>query len=131
MRYMLDTHTLSHLARAHPAVAQRVLAVPMATLCLSSISEAELQFGLAKRPDAQRLHTVVRELLRCIDVLPWDHAVAERYGPARAELVRQGKTLAPLDLLIAAHALSAGAVLVTSDQAFSQVAGLAVEDWAR
>ena len=90
MRYMLDTNTWSCLARAHPAVAQRVVAVPMAALCMSSISEAALLFGLAKRPDAQRLHAVVRELLRRIDVLPWDHTVAERYGPARAELARQG-----------------------------------------
>ena len=131
MRYMLDTHTLSYLARAQPALAQRVRAVPMATLCMSRISKAELLFGLAKRPDAQRLHTVVRELLLRIDVLAWDHTVAERYGPVRAALARQGRTVAPLDLLSAAHALSAGAVLVSSDQAFNPVAGLTVEDWTR
>lgn len=56
--------------------------------------------------------------------------VAERYGPARAALARHGQTLTALDLLTAAHALSAGAVLVTSDQAFNQVAGLTVADWA-
>ena len=73
----------------------------------------------------------VREFLKRVDVLPWDHAAAERYGITRAELVRRGKTLAPLDLLIAAHAMSAGAVLVTSDKAFGQVVDLIVEDWAR
>ena len=130
-RYMLDTNTLSHLVRAHPAVAGRVVALPMAALCMSSISEAELLFGLAKRPAATRLHTVVRELLRRVDALPWEHAAAECYGATRAELSRQGKTLAPLDLLIASHALSVSAVLVTSDNAFSQVADLTVEDWTR
>ena len=130
-RYMLDTNTVSYLVRAHPAVSQRVVAVPMAALCMSSITEGELLFGLARRPTAERLHTVVRELLHRVDVLPWDHQAAERYGAARADLVSKGKTLAPLDLLIAAHALNVDAVLVTSDQAFSQVPHLIVEDWTR
>jgi tRNA(fMet)-specific endonuclease VapC len=128
-RYMLDTNTVTHLIRAHPAVARRVVAAPMASLCVSAITKGELVFGLAKRPDAKRLHVVVREFLRRVDVLPWNGGIAERYGVVRAELERQGKTLAPLDLLIAAHALDAGAVLVTNDRAFGLVADLHVEDW--
>lgn len=128
-RYMLDTNTVSYLIKGHPAISRRVVNVPMASLCVSSITEGELLFGLAKRPDAKRLHTVVREFLLRVDVLPWDSATAECYGAVRAELERQGKLLGPLDLLIATHALGAGAVLVTNDQAFFQVAGLRVEDW--
>ena len=128
-RYMLDTNTVSHLIKSHPAVASRVLAVPMASLCISAITEGELHFGLAKRPDAKRLHLAVRELLLCLDVLPWDSAIAENYGIVRANMERQGKILAPLDLLIASHALSVGAVLVTNDGAFHQVSGLPIEDW--
>lgn len=128
-RYMLDTHTVSHLLKEHPAVTGRIVAAPMASLCVSAITEGELLFGLAKRPDAKRLHTAVRELLRRVDVLPWDSATAERYGPARAAIERQGKILALLDLLIAMHALDLGAVLVTNNQAFSHLAGLNVEDW--
>lgn len=70
-------------------------------------------FAQAKRPKARRLHRAVREFLRRVDVLPWDSAVAEHYGVVRADLARYGKTHAPLDLLIATHALSVGAVLVT------------------
>lgn len=128
-RYMLDTNTVSHLIKAHPAVARRVVAAPMAFLCVSAITKGELLFGLAKRPDTKRLHLAVRELLRRVDVLSWDNAIAEDYGTVRAELERQGKVLAPLDLLIATHALSVGAILVTNDRAFRQVAGLVVEDW--
>jgi tRNA(fMet)-specific endonuclease VapC len=113
----------------HPAVVRRVLAVPMATACISSITKAELLFGLARRPEAKRLHTAVGEFLRRVDVLPWDSEVAERYGATRAAMERQGKTLGPLDLLIASHALRAEAVLVTNDRAFAQVDGLRVEDW--
>ncbi|HRF04818.1 type II toxin-antitoxin system VapC family toxin [Accumulibacter sp.] len=128
-RYMLDTNTVSHLIREHPAVVRRVLAVPMAAVCISSITKAELLFGLARRPEAERLHTAVGEFLRRVDVLPWDSEVAERYGATRAAMERQGKTLGPLDLLIASHARCAEAVLVTNDRAFAQVDGLRVEDW--
>jgi tRNA(fMet)-specific endonuclease VapC len=128
-RYMLDTNTASHLFRNHPIVARRVVAAPMASLCISAITEGELLFGLAKRPDAKRLHLAVREFLRRVDVLPWESATAECYGMVRADMARHGKVLAPLDLLIAAHALSVGAVLVTNDRAFGQMADLHVEDW--
>ena len=124
---MLDTNTVSHLIKAHPAVTRRVLAAPMASLCISAFTEGELLFGLAKRPEAKRLHAAVRELLLRLDVLPWNSA--EHYGMARAEMEAQGRILAPLDLLIAAHALSVGAVLVTNDRAFRQVGGLQLEDW--
>jgi tRNA(fMet)-specific endonuclease VapC len=128
-RYLLDTNTVSHLIKGHPAVARRVVAVPMASLCISAITEGELLFGLAKRPDAKRLHVLVQELLRRVDVLAWDSSIAKYYGTVRADMERQGKILAPLDLLIAVHALSVGAVMVTNDQAFSQVADLFIEDW--
>lgn len=128
-RYLLDTNTVSHLLKEHPAVARRIVETPIAALCISAITEGELLFGLAKRPDAKRLHLAVKEFLRRVDVLPWDSAVAERYGSMRAEMEAQGKVLASLDGLIAAHAMAIGAVLVTSDRAFGQVAGVAVEDW--
>lgn len=128
-RYMLDTNTVSHLFKEHPSVARRVVAAPITSLCVSAITAGELLFGLAKRPDAKRLHIVVRELLRRVDVLPWDSAVAERYGTVRADMERQGRILSPLDLLIATHALGIDSILVTNDRAFGQVAGLHIEDW--
>ncbi|MBA2408378.1 MAG: type II toxin-antitoxin system VapC family toxin [Gammaproteobacteria bacterium] len=129
--FLLDTNTISHLVKGHPALARRITTSPMAALGMSAITAGELLFGLAKRPGAKRLHTAVRELLRRVDVLPWNHAVAERYGFVRADMERQGNVLAALDMLIAAHALEVGAVLVTNDGAFRQVAGLNIEDWTK
>lgn len=128
-RFMLDTNTVSHLLKGHVSVVQRLVGVPMASLCISAITQGEMLFGLAKRPEAKRLHLAVWEFLRRVDVLPWDNAAAENYGILRAEMERQGRILAPLDLLIATHALTIGAALVTNDQSFRQLPGLDLEDW--
>jgi tRNA(fMet)-specific endonuclease VapC len=130
-RYMLDTNTVSHLLKSHPTVSLRVTEVPMTALCISAITGGELMFGLAKVPGAKRLHQAVMEFLRCVDVLPWDSAVMERYGNVRADMEKQGRALGSLDMLIAAHARETNSVLVTNDAAFSRVAGLTVEDWTR
>jgi tRNA(fMet)-specific endonuclease VapC len=127
---MLDTNTVSYLLKGHPAVVRRVVETPMSALCISAITKGELLFGLVKRPEAKRLQVAVQEFLRRVDVLPWNSAIADFYGISRVDLEKQGKTLAPLDLLIASHALGTDAVLVSSDKAFSQLATLNIEDWA-
>ena len=131
MEYMLDTNIISHLIREQPNVKQHLLSVPMESICISAVTEGELLFGLAKRPEAKRLHLLIRELLKRVEVLPWDTSVTERYGMMKAQMESKGKILSPLDLLIAGHALSVGAVLVTNDKAFNLVDGLHVEDWTK
>ena len=101
----------------------------MSSLCVSAITAGELAFGLARRPQATRLKVAVDEFLLRVDVLPWDGAVAEVYGALRARMEIAGKNLAPLDRLIAAHALGTGTVLVTNDRAFGHVPDLQIEDW--
>ena len=130
-RFMLDTNTVSYFLRAHPSVTHRIKSEPMELLGISAITEGELFFGLAKRPEARKLRNAVHEFLRRVEVSPWDSSAAAHYGQARADLEKRGRTLAPLDLLIASHAMSVDATLVTSDQAFKQMAGLRVEDWTK
>lgn len=129
-RYMLDTNIIGALVKNHPNVTQKIIAAPINSLCISAITEGEIFFGLAIRPDAKKLHRLVREILLHVDVLPWNHEVSQQYGNLRAELERAGKRPGPIDILIAAHALQLGAVLVTSDRAFKYVQNLEVEDWA-
>jgi len=127
--YLLDTNTVSHVIREHSALVAHLVSVPIASLRISSITAGELHFGLARRPEAKRLHLAVAEFLQRVDVLPWQISTAECYGDLRATLEAQGIVLAPLDLLIAAHTLATGSVLVSNDKAFRQVPGLDVEDW--
>jgi len=128
---MLDTNTVSHIIKGRPPlVRERLIATPMAEVCISAITEGELRFGLARRPDAANLGRGIAEFLLRVDILPWDSAAAERYGALRALLERTGKPLGNLDTLIAAHALAMGAKLITSDGAFARVPDLTVADWA-
>ncbi|MCU0753815.1 MAG: type II toxin-antitoxin system VapC family toxin [Xanthomonadales bacterium] len=127
--YLLDTNTISHALRGHPAVLARLTAVPMASLKISVISEAELRFGLARRPDAVRLHKLVEEFLQRVEVLDWDRECAACYSRLRADLSLRGKTVAAMVLLIATHAVVTRAVLVTNDRAFAQCDVLTLEDW--
>ena len=96
---------------------------------VSTLTEGELLFGVAMRPDAKRLATAAHEFLRRIEVVPWGREAAEAYGSLRARLQRAGQGLAPLDMLIAAHAISLDATLVTADRAFLSVTDLAVQNW--
>ncbi len=126
---MLDTNTVGFLLREHPGVSRRVMHEPTATLCISAVTEGEMLFGVAKRPEAKRLQRAVAEFLLRVESLPWNSLAAECYGTVRADMQRRGKIMAPLDLLIASHALSLGLVLVTNDASFAQMEGLDVEDW--
>ena len=128
--YLLDTNTVSYLIKRHPQVTQRLLAVPMHSVCISAITAGELAFGLAKRPEALALKATVDEFLRRVQVLPWDDAVAKTYGTLRAQLQSQGTSLAALDMQIAAHAVHMNAKLISSDKAFLKIALLQTEDWS-
>ena len=129
-RWMLDTNIASHIIRgATPALQARLREVPVAQLCVSAVTEGELLYGLARKPDATALRAAVTGFLLRVDVLPWDSAVAARYGDLRAELGRRGTPLGNLDTLIAAHALALDCTLVSNDQAFARVPGLRWEDW--
>ena len=128
-RLMLDTNTVSYFIRDTLRNAPETAADPE-NLCISTITEAELLFGVRRLPEAHKLNEMVENFIRGVNVLPFDRAAADSYGALRAQMQRIGKTLTSLDMLIAAHALSLGATLVTSDAAFRHVPGLIVEDWS-
>jgi len=128
-RYMLDTNIVSQIVRGHAVAVSRMTSLPIHEVCISAITEGELRYGLARRPEALRLHRIVRELLMRVAIKPWDSEAADIYGRTRAGLESEGKSLGSLDMLIAAHALQADCVLVTNDRAFSQLPGLRIEDW--
>jgi tRNA(fMet)-specific endonuclease VapC len=131
-RYLLDTNTASYIIKGNvPAVRRRLVKVPMAQVAISTVSEGELRYGMARRPDAADLQTVVREFLLRLAILPWDSEAAQRYGSLRASLEREGRPMGNFDMMIAAQALSSDLVLVTHDQAFQRIKKLKLEDWTK
>jgi tRNA(fMet)-specific endonuclease VapC len=132
VRFLLDTNTVSYIIKGNRLrVRERLLDVAMAEVGISVITEAELLFGLARRPEATKLKTVVEELLLRVEVLPWDSGAAQQYSKIRASLESGGEPMGNLDLMIAAQALALDLVLVSNDAVFRRVKGLKIEDWSR
>ena len=130
VRYLLDTNTVSYIIKGNrPRVRERLLKVAMAEVGISVITEAELLFGVARRAEATQLKVVVEEFLLRVEVLPWNSDAAQQYANIRAVLESIGEPMGNLDLMIAAHALALGIVLVTNDAVFRRVKGLKIEDW--
>jgi tRNA(fMet)-specific endonuclease VapC len=128
--YLLDTNAASGILRQQQPVCKRAAAVPLASLAISSVTAGEMHYGLAKRPQATTLARLVQEFLRYTDILPWNGEIAPHYGTLRAVLEANGITIAPLDLMIAAHALAADATLVSADKALAKITMLKIEDWS-
>ena len=129
--YMLDTNIASHIIKGDIAlVRERLVAVPIHRVVVSSVTQAELRYGLAKRSYPKGLTTRVHEFLIRVKILPWDKDAAIAYGDLGATCEAAGVTLSPLDLMIAAHAQAVNAILVTGDKAFSMIGdGFRVENW--
>ena len=128
VRVMLDTNAVAALVKARSAALEDYLRRQAA--CISVVSEAEILYGLARRPAGAALRRVIEGLLATVEILPWNSACAAACGSLRAQLETLGKPLALMDLLIAAHALSLRCPLVTADQAFTQVHGLSLVAWS-
>ncbi len=130
VRYLLDTNMASHVIKGNvPHVRERLVKVPMSDVGISVVTEAELRFGVARKPDAARLRLAVEEFLLRVEILAWDSNAAKHYATLRSALEDSGEPVGNLDMMIAAQALAVGARLVTHDRVFHRVKQLKIEDW--
>ena len=131
MRYMLDTNICIFLIKHRPeSVIRRFLELEPRDICISSITYAELVYGVEKSRAKEKNRVALILLLSEIEILPYDDVAAQTYGVIRADLQRKGTPIGPLDMLIASHAKSRGLTLVTNNTGeFERVEGLKVEDW--
>ena len=129
---MLDTNIVGKAVRERPRILLGQIAKRSPSeICVSAISYGESTFGLRRRPEATGLASATEKFFAEVQILPFTIETAESYGILRAQMEKAGKPLGPLDMLIAAHALSVGATLVSNDRAFRMVPDLHIEDWTQ
>jgi tRNA(fMet)-specific endonuclease VapC len=130
--HMLDTDIASYIIKGRLPKGEQMLArlSPNET-CISAVSRAELLYGLKRLPFDHALHATVRRFLSVIRTLPWDGVAADRYADIRDRLTRAGTRIGDFDTLIAAHAIAAGATLVTNNtRHFARIgAPLVLANW--
>jgi tRNA(fMet)-specific endonuclease VapC len=128
---MLDTDTVSYFVRGKSrTLDSRIQAVSARQLCISAITRGELLFGIALKPQATQLARLVEQFLSQMNCLAWDNAAAEQFATIAAQLHRSGTPIGAMDAMIAGHAISAGAVLITNNERhFDRIAGLEIENW--
>ena len=133
MRYMLDTNTVVYVLNARPrhqAVIERFRQEDSRDMVVSSVTLAELRYGIEKSVQRDTNRSALRRLLGALNVVPFEERAANRYGAVRARLETEGQPIGPLDTMIAAHALCLDLTLVTNNtREFSRVHGLRVENW--
>lgn len=131
MRVMLDTNLCIYVIRQHPeSVIARFRSFPVGDIGISAITLAELRYGASKSGQPKRNHEALEEFASSLEVADFDRRACTKYGDLRASLERKGRPIGAMDLLIAAHAVSLGVLLVTNhEKEFRQIAGLNIENW--
>ena len=130
MRYMLDTNICIYAIKNRPESVLAALRKHEAQgIGISSISVAELHFGVRKSGSAKNLQAL-RHFLQALEIADFDLAAAEKYGEVRQKLEAVGTPIGPLDTQIAAHALALGVTLVSNNaREFERVPGLQLANW--
>ena len=131
MKYLLDTNICIALIRQRSAgLLQRLTALEPGEVGLSSITLAELFYGAAKSSQTEQNLAALEQFLLPLELVNFDESAATACGQIRAGLERDGKVIGSMDMLIAAHALSLNAILVTNNtKEFGRVSDLLLEDW--
>jgi tRNA(fMet)-specific endonuclease VapC len=133
MLHMLDTDIVSYVIKGKSEkIKERLQALIPSMVCISVMTRAELQYGLKRLPAEHHLHLAVKQFLKIVHILNWDTAAADGYADIRHQLVSTGQPIGELDMMIAAHALSADAVLVTNNTRHYEriTAPLILANWA-
>ncbi|MGA7218436.1 MAG: type II toxin-antitoxin system VapC family toxin [Candidatus Sulfotelmatobacter sp.] len=132
VEFLLDTNIASYVINGKfSQVRERLLKIPIRSIGISVITEAELRFGVARLQQAGKLTFAVEEFLLRVEVLPWDSVAASHYARLRAALEKDGEPMGNLDLMIAAQALAAAATLITNDRSFRRIKDLKIQDWTK
>ncbi|MBI4844140.1 MAG: type II toxin-antitoxin system VapC family toxin [Nitrospirae bacterium] len=132
MKFMLDTNACIYIIKQKPPkVLKHFKAYPVGEIGISSITLAELMFGVRKSQYIQKNREALEEFILPLEIADFDEKAAKIYGEIRAALQKSGNPIGSMDMLIGAHALSLGLTLVTNNtKEFRKIKHLKVMDWA-
>ena len=130
MRYMLDTNMCIYAQKQNAAVLTKIKENRENGLFISSITLAELEYGVRASASPDKNFISLLKFLTIVEVLPFDSSASAEYGIIRADLRKKGTPIGSMDMLIAAHARSEGMTVVTHNtREFERVENLSLEDW--
>jgi tRNA(fMet)-specific endonuclease VapC len=131
VNYLLDTNICIYIINKKPAtVLKRIEAKRPDQVAISTITQAELEYGLARSRFPERNRAALLQFLFPFQLLDFDQLAAVQYGTIRSDLETKGRPIGAMDLLIAAQAVSRNLILVTNNEKeFGRVEGLNIENW--
>jgi tRNA(fMet)-specific endonuclease VapC len=132
MRYLLDTNICIYLIKQKPPkVLARFQTLALSDVGISSITVAELEYGICKSQQQEKNRSALMQFLIPLEIVSFDSTAATLYGSIRSDLESRGLVIGSMDMLIAAHALSLGVTLVSNNlREFSRIANLPLQSWA-
>jgi tRNA(fMet)-specific endonuclease VapC len=132
LQYMLDTNICIYVIKSRPVELREQFNRLTEQICISTITLAELYFGVEKSSRRAQNLRAVEEFVARLEALPFSVEAAAHYGQVRAELERAGQLAGPHDMLIGAHARSEGLIVVTNNlREFERIPGLRIENWVQ
>lgn len=131
MRLMLDTNICIALIKQKPSgVLKRFNDFQVGDICISSVTLAELRYGVAKSQFQEKNQAALDDFILPLEIVVFDESAASYYGALRASLERKGTPIGAMDLMIGAHALSQNLTIVTNNvREFNRIPNLVVVDW--
>jgi tRNA(fMet)-specific endonuclease VapC len=131
MMFLIDTNICIYIINDHPPeVIQKFREIGVGNICISSITVSELQYGACKSKQIKKNIKRLDEFLSPFEILAYDENASHYYGRIRSQLEKQGNIIGPLDMLIAAHAISRELAIITNNtKEFRRIRSLKVENW--
>jgi len=131
MKYLLDTNICIYIINSQSEqLAKKLKTYDIEQFTVSSVSVAELRYGIAKSQATEKNNLALDQFLLPLEIVNFDNNAAMSYGKLRAQLETKGKPIGPLDTLIAAQALAHELTLITNNtREFSRIDGLKIENW--
>ena len=131
MKYLIDTNICIYVMNKRPVgVIKKFKQFALGEIGISTITVSELQYGVSKSTYREKNEVRLEEFLAPLEILTYDQTAARIYGDIRFQLEKSGQLIGPLDLLIAAHAISQNLVLITNnDREFKRIKKLKIENW--